>query len=302
MHGRARHALGQFEAALREFELGSARAAETGREDILLQLTVESVATLVELGRLADAASAGEEGVELARLSGNPRMLLWAHSALASARLAAGDVAAALQHAADAAEIEIPAGLHAAGQPGWCLGAALTAAGNPERAVEEMLRAFGSASLPEVLAVERPHAAADLVEAQLALGRLEAAEEALEQGEAAAARSGTGWTAAVTGLAQAAVLLARERPTEAMAAAACARAAAAGAPLTLARAQLRGGQGIGGRGRPTPRRSTPWSPPRPSSTASGLCAAVTRRCASCGGSAAGSCAPAARPRAVRSRR
>ena len=33
------------------------------------------------------------------RLAGNPRMLLWAHCALASARLAAGDVAAALRHA-----------------------------------------------------------------------------------------------------------------------------------------------------------------------------------------------------------
>ena len=248
MHGRARHALGQFEAALRDFELGSARAAETGRESILLQLTVESVATLVELGRLADAASAGEEGVELARLSGNPRMLLWAHSALASARLAAGDVAAALQHAADAAEIEIPAGFHAAGQPGWCLGAALTAAGNPERAVEEMLRAFGGSSLPEVLAVERPHAAADLVEAQLACGRLEAAEEALEQGEAAAVRSGAAWAAAVTGLAQTAVLLARERPTEAVAEAAAARAAAAGAPLTLARARLGEGKALAAAG------------------------------------------------------
>ena len=249
MHGRARHALGQFDVALREFERGSALAAETGRESILLQLTVESVATLIELGRLADAASAGEEGVELARLSGNPRMLLWAHSALASARLAAGDVAAALQHAGDAAEIEIPAGFHAAGQPGWCLGAALTAAGNPERAVEEMLRAFGGASLPEVLAVERPHAAADLVEAQLACGRLEAAEEALEQGEAAAARAGTAWAAAVTGLARAAVLLARERPKEAVAAAAAARTRRRARRSPWRAARLARGQGAGGGGR-----------------------------------------------------
>ena len=248
MHGRARHALGQFDVALREFERGSALAAETGRESILLQLTVESVATLIELGRLADAASAGEEGVELARLSGNPRMLLWAHSALASARLAAGDVAAALQHAGDAAEIEIPAGFHAAGQPGWCLGAALTAAGNPERAVEEMLRRVRRRLAAEVLAVERPHAAADLAEAQLACGRLEAAEEALEQGEAAAARAGSAWAVAVTGLARTAVLLACERPKDAVAAAAGARTAAAGAPLTLARARLAEGKALAAAG------------------------------------------------------
>ena len=67
-------------------------------------LTIESVATLIELGRLAEATATAEEGVELARLSGQPRMLLWAHSALASARLVAGDVAGALRHAGEAAE------------------------------------------------------------------------------------------------------------------------------------------------------------------------------------------------------
>ena len=91
MHGRARHWLGQLDAALADFERGSIIAADTGRESVLLLLTVESVQTLVELGRIEEAGAAGEEGVERARLSGIPRMLLWAQSALASARLAAGD-------------------------------------------------------------------------------------------------------------------------------------------------------------------------------------------------------------------
>ena len=119
----------------RDLRRGAAIAEQTGRERVLLVLTIESVATLMELGRLAEATAAAEEGVERARLAGNPRMLLWAQSALASARLAAGDVAAALRHGEQAAAAGTRPDFHAAGQPGWCLGAALTAAGNPERAV-----------------------------------------------------------------------------------------------------------------------------------------------------------------------
>ena len=99
MHGRAYHALGQLEPALANLERGIALATSTGRERVLLVLTVESVSTLIELGRLGDANAAAEEGLELACLSGNPRMLLWARTARASASLAAGDVGAALQHA-----------------------------------------------------------------------------------------------------------------------------------------------------------------------------------------------------------
>ena len=90
---------GAFEAALAALERGAALAAETGRENVRLQLTVELVPTLIELGRPAEATAAAEQGLERARLAGNPRMLLWARCALSSARLAAGDVSAALQHA-----------------------------------------------------------------------------------------------------------------------------------------------------------------------------------------------------------
>ena len=97
MHGRARRALGELDASLADLTRGAAIAAETGRERILLILTVESVATLIELGRLSEAGAAAEEGLERARLAGSPRMVLWAQSMLAAARLAAGDVGAALR-------------------------------------------------------------------------------------------------------------------------------------------------------------------------------------------------------------
>ncbi len=245
MHGRARRLLGEFDAALADLRRGSATAEETGRERVLLSLTVESVPVLIELGRLADAIAAAQEGVELARLAGNPRTLLWALTSLSAAHLAVGDVAAALHHAEAAAELDAAADFHAAGQPGWSLGAALAAAGNPEQAIAAMLESFGGPELPEVLPAERPLAAADMVEALLATGDVVGAEAALAHGQAAAARAGTPWARATTSLTRSAVLLARDRPLEA---AAEARAAATAAPLASARARLAEGQALAAAG------------------------------------------------------
>jgi DNA-binding NarL/FixJ family response regulator len=242
MHGRARRALGQLDASLADLRRGAALAEQTGRERVLLMVTVESVATLIELGRLAEARAAAEEGVERARLAGSPRMLLWAQSTLAAATLAAGDVAAALRHAEQAAQEGTRPDFHAAGQPGWCLSAALTAAGRADRAVPVMLEAFGGPDLARVLPADRPAAAADLVDAQLARGDIAAAHAALAQAKTAAERAGTAPARALAALAHAAVLLAQARPNEAAGAAATARETAAGAPLLSARALLAEGQ------------------------------------------------------------
>jgi ATP/maltotriose-dependent transcriptional regulator MalT len=227
MHARSRRALGHFDAALADLERGMEVADRTGRERVLLVLTLESVPTLVELGRLSEASAAGEEALELARLAGNPRMLLWAHSVLSAARLATGDVGGAMRHAEEAAQSGIRPDVHAAGQPGWCLGAALVAAGNPDRAVDAMLDSFGGPTLPRVLPADRPAAAADLVEAQLARGDVDAAEQALAYGE--------------TAIARAAVLLARGRLEEAVVAA---REVAAAAPFASARGRLLEGRAL----------------------------------------------------------
>ena len=242
MHARARRALGQLEASLVDLRRGAALAERTGRERVLLMITVESVPTLIDLGRLAEAGAAAEEGVERARLAGSPRILLWAQSTLASARLAAGDVAAALQQGEQAAQEGTRPDFHATGQPGWCLGAALTAAGRPDRAVPILLDALGGPELAHVLPADRPAAAADLIDAQLALGDIAAAQAALVQAEAAAGRAGTGPAQAITEIARAAVLLAQERPPAAATAAASAREAADEAPLLSARALLAEGQ------------------------------------------------------------
>jgi DNA-binding NarL/FixJ family response regulator len=264
MLGRARRALGQFERAMGDLERGAAIAARTGRERVLLFLTVESVASLVELGRLADAAAAADEGVELARLAGSPRTLLAAQCALSRARLVVGDVDGALHHARQAAELAVGADFHAAGQPGWSLGAALVAAGSADRGVEAMLEGFDGEDLARVLPADRPAAAADLVEARLAAGDLAGAQRTLAVAEAAGARGNSAWAAAVVGSARAAVLLATGRAEQAAVAAAAAREAAsepaplaaasaaappATAPLAAARAQLLEGRALAAAGR-----------------------------------------------------
>jgi ATP/maltotriose-dependent transcriptional regulator MalT len=250
MHARAHRALGRFEAALAGLDRGAALAAETGRERVLLVLTLERVPALLELGRLAAATAAAEEGLERARPAGNPRILLWALSLLAAARLAAGDVTDAVRHAEAAAALGVRPDFHAAGQPAWCLGAALTAAGNPDRAAAAMRAGFGGPELAALVPADRPAAAADLVAADLARGDVAAAATVLAVAEAAAARAGTGWARAQAALARSAVLLARGRAGEAAAAAAEAHAAAgSAAPLTAARAQLAHGRALAAAGR-----------------------------------------------------
>jgi DNA-binding NarL/FixJ family response regulator len=119
------------------------------------------VAVLVELGRLAEATAAAEQALELARLVGNPPMLLWARCTLSAARLAAGDVTAALEAAQEAADSGVDADFHAAGQPQWALGNALVAAGERERGIAALRAA-------EVLPVDEAALTADLAEAEAA--------------------------------------------------------------------------------------------------------------------------------------
>jgi DNA-binding CsgD family transcriptional regulator len=85
-------------------------------------------------------------------------MLLWARCALASARLAAADVTAALALATEAADSGVAADFHAAGQPAWALGAALAAAGEA--------RGITLLAGAEVLPADRRALAADLAEAR----------------------------------------------------------------------------------------------------------------------------------------
>ena len=249
MLARSRRMTGDFAGGLADLKRGLALAAETERETVRLLFAVESVGVLAELGRLKDADEMAGEGVELARLAGSPPLLLWAQSALSCARLAAGDVGSAMREAREAHSSGTRPDFCATGQPGWSLGLALAASGEPERGAHVMLEALGGAELRLVLPAERPAAAADLVEVLLACDRSDEAEQVLASGEQAAARAGTDWGAMTASRARAALLLARDQPAAAAAAAAeVARAARSRAPVTAARAQLLHGKALAAAG------------------------------------------------------
>jgi ATP/maltotriose-dependent transcriptional regulator MalT len=203
----AEHARGRFADALATLARARALGAASGREPVLLLCAVESVRPLRELGRLAEAVATGEEGVDRTRLDGNPQYLIWAHCALASARLAAGDVAGALRETEEAADIDAEPSFHRAGQPQWARGAALVAAGNADRAVP-LLRA----AVPLVVPALRAEAAADLADAALAAGDPAAARAALE---IAQPHAHTDFATATAARAEAAVLLAEASPRDA---------------------------------------------------------------------------------------
>ncbi len=249
MLARSRRMTGDFAGGLADLKRGLALAAETERETVRLLFAVESVGVLAELGRLKDADEMAGEGVELARLAGSPPLLLWAQSALSCVRLAAGDVGSAMREAREAHSSGTRPDFCATGQPGWSLGLALAASGEPERGAQVLLEALGGAELRLVLPAERPAAAADLVEVLLACDRSDEAEQVLASGEQAAARAGTDWSAMTASRARAALLLARDQPTAAAAAAAeVARAARSRAPVTAARAQLLHGKALAAAG------------------------------------------------------
>ena len=171
MHGCARRERGQFAAALDDLERGIALAAATGRDRVLLILAVESVAVLTELGRIREAVAAAEDGVERARLAGQP------------ARAPVGAERARRARAAGGRRRHRPRcpprrgrrrrsaprpDFHAPGPAGLVLAAALAAGGEAGRALAVLREAFGAGGLAAVPPAERPVAAADLVEAQLA--------------------------------------------------------------------------------------------------------------------------------------
>ena len=288
---------GSSDAALADLRRGAAIAEQTGRERVAADphRRVRRDADRARPPRRGDRGAA-RTALERARLAGNPRMLLWAHCALAAARLAAGDVAGgAATTPARRRALDTPAGLPRRRATRLVPRRGADRRRQPRAApCAVMLDAFGGPDLPRVLPADRPAAAADLVEAQLAARRhrRRRARARLRAGRRRARRHAH--AAAVTGIARAAVLLARERPRDAAAAAAGARGRRRRA-ADLARA----------RGSPRAGRSPPPATRRAAvealidaeigaSTASERCAGATRPRASCGASATASCARAPR--------
>jgi DNA-binding CsgD family transcriptional regulator len=229
-------ALGRYAEALEGLRTGMLLAEQTGRELALVMLGLELVRALRELGRCAEALEEALRGVERARMLGSPPYLAAALTALAQARLDAGDAAGALGAAVEAGVIETGRSMLLVAQPGWVRGLALAALGRGGEAVELLTEAFGGAHAPGVLPAHRPAAIADLAEVRLQAGALDAATRAAIVAGDQEPIGGTPEAPGATHLlrARAAILHADGANAEAAALA----AQAGGPPVAAARAKL----------------------------------------------------------------
>ena len=142
MLGRARRSLGQLASPRWPTSSAGPRwpPAPAGSAIVLI-LTLESVGVLVALGRLAGRDRRGR-GRPRARAAVEPPRTCGCGRTARSRRHGwpPATSAARCTTPSEAAAVALAADFHAAGQPGWCLGAALTAAGEPDRAVDAAAR------------------------------------------------------------------------------------------------------------------------------------------------------------------
>jgi ATP/maltotriose-dependent transcriptional regulator MalT len=161
--------------ALAERTLAVARA--TGQEVFPVPYWVGTVRFM--RGRLTEAAELLDAGVEAARLPGYPEALGWSLTSRSLAASAAGDTHTALACAEEG--IEVARKLDAGPMAPWCgaaLAAALLAAGEPNRAAEELVSAAGGEELAELPGPWRVNYLELLTRCLLASGRRDDASRA----------------------------------------------------------------------------------------------------------------------------
>jgi DNA-binding CsgD family transcriptional regulator len=196
---------------------------------------------------LLDAAEADqEEARESALLSGNVQVAYWTSVALSRIALARGDVETALGHGRAAWE---RIGVIEYSQAGYCVADAQLATGDPTSA-HATLETFGWVQ-PALWTLDRLKTCEIAVRTLLALDRVDEAEAFARRAPAECGGRRSGVTGAVIALAEGAVLLARGRTEEAVAAARAGVEAAddGGAALWAARCRILAGEALGVAGR-----------------------------------------------------
>ena len=169
-------------------------------------------------GRMAEAVELCETAVEATRLAANPHYLFWSLFELGWAHYFSGDLDAALVAGEESERIggRLVGGTMptTGGGPGWLLAVTRFEAGDLERAREDM-HALGSDELEHKIPVERCFDWESMALAELAGGRLEAADGYARRAEENAEQLGLNVPVACAGRARAAVLLAGGEPVEA---------------------------------------------------------------------------------------
>ena len=187
---------------------GLALARRTSRGDLFPWLSLSLSGVLYATGRLAEAAEMFDGLVEAARMTDNALGLASALVNGAATLLAAGDVDAALAAAEEAARLTRGTAPSVVGAwAGGFVGAALVAAGQPERAAEAIVEAGGGDALPLIPGSFRVAFLEVLTYARLASGDRAGARRTAEVAERVAEKFDLGASNAMADLAVAAVAL-----------------------------------------------------------------------------------------------
>jgi DNA-binding NarL/FixJ family response regulator len=198
-------------------------------------------------GRLHEAAEVLDTAIEIARLSGHAEGQAWNLFSRSLVATAAGDVNTALAGAEEATEAlrGLDKSFPSLGA-GLALASALLAAGDPARAVEELVTSAGGDELPLMPACWRAVGFELLTRLCVALGRGEEAAAAAARARALAQELGLRMPAAMADRAAAAVALDAGDPMSAAerALASAATAEEVGAPVEAALARTLAGRAL----------------------------------------------------------
>jgi len=246
----AEDVLERWDACLRHAERGIRLARAYGVSFVFVALTHTLAVALGWQGRLAQARAAAEETVDAAHLSGNDASITYAYTTQCFVHNQAGEAHEAVRAGELAAELgrSLPRGLFVS-LPHANLGAALLAAGQPERARAQLLEARARGAL--VHWVGRCWWEIWMSAAERGLGRLDEAERWAAEARRTADAMGL---VGRTGAARVALAAVRLAQGDADAAARRAREAvelldAGGRPSDAARARIHAARALAALGR-----------------------------------------------------
>jgi DNA-binding NarL/FixJ family response regulator len=245
--------LDHYEAGIAHGLRGLAVARAGGKGELLPGITQGLGGLLIRAGRLDEAIELLDGAVDAARLTDNAVSLGWALGNRGWAALTQGDLRAALELAEEALAVsrEVEHRFVSA-REGPVAAGALLLAGEPERAIEVLLRHTGGEDMPLGFAAWRVVGQEVLTRCRLELGLIDEADGSASRAEATAAAYGTPLAVALAERARAAVALARGDAGAAaeLALASAERAAAARVPIEAAMSRVLAGRALAQAGEP----------------------------------------------------
>jgi DNA-binding CsgD family transcriptional regulator len=242
--------VGRFDAADRHLERGITLARASGQGQHILMTTGRALVLSIR-GDLTEATEVVATAVEIARLSENAQFLAWALDIDCRVATARGDLDTAIRGGEEGVAAAAALGNPWISAPvGSALGLARVEAGDAEGCRRDLLRWGGGPDLRRASVWQRCLGYEALTRAELALGRVDQADEWARRAEGLDA-SLSPLAASLTRRARARVLLARGDADQAVAAAGEAAAIedAAGARIAASQSRTLEGQALAAAGR-----------------------------------------------------